>query len=75
MKGIGYKEIVEYLQGEVSLDYAIEHIKKSTRHFAKRQLTWFRKMPYIRWYNVEKYTPNEIVEEIYKDVAGYFLIK
>lgn len=75
MKGIGYKEVVEYLQGEVSLDYAIDHIKKSTRHFAKRQLTWFRKMPYIRWYDVEKYSSDEMVAEIYKDMAGYFLIK
>lgn len=42
MQGIGYKEIVAYLQGEYSLDYAIETIKKNTRHFAKRQLTWFK---------------------------------
>lgn len=42
MQGIGYKEIVKYLEGEYSLDYAIEIIKRDTRHFAKRQLTWFK---------------------------------
>lgn len=75
MKGIGYKEIIAYLQGEVSLDYAIDHIKKATRHFAKRQLTWFRKMPYIQWYDVDNYEPDELMGEIYKEMAGYFIIK
>ncbi len=42
MQGIGYKEIVAYLEGEYSLDYAIEIIKRDTRHFAKRQITWFK---------------------------------
>ena len=75
MKGIGYKEIIAYLQGEVSLDYAIDHIKKATRHFAKRQLTWFRKMPYIQWYDVDNYEPDELMGGIYKEMAGYFIIK
>ncbi len=75
MKGIGYKEIIAYLQGGVSLDYAIDHIKKATRHFAKRQLTWFRKMPYIQWYDVDNYEPDELMGEIYKEIAGYFIIK
>ena len=43
MQGIGYKEIYAFLEGEVSLEGAIDLIKKNTRHFAKRQLTWFRK--------------------------------
>lgn len=42
MQGIGYKEVLEYLNGNVSLDECKELIKKNTRHFAKRQLTWFR---------------------------------
>lgn len=42
MQGLGYKEIVKYLEGEYSLDYAIEIIKRDTRHFAKRQITWFK---------------------------------
>lgn len=43
MQGIGYKEIIEYLDGEVSLETAIENIKQNTRHMAKRQVTWFKR--------------------------------
>ena len=50
MKGIGYREMLAYLAGSMDLSLAAEEIKKATRHFAKRQLTWFRKMPYVHWY-------------------------
>lgn len=43
MQGLGYKEIASYLAGEISLDEAIYILKRDTRHFAKRQLTWFRR--------------------------------
>jgi len=43
MGSIGYKEIVSYLYNETNLGEAIDEIKKNTRHFAKRQLTWFRR--------------------------------
>lgn len=43
MQGLGYKEIIDYLQGKTSLDEAIYILKRDTRHFAKRQLTWFRR--------------------------------
>lgn len=75
MKGIGYKEIIAYLQGEASLEAAVNTLKKSTRHFAKRQLTWFRKMPYIQWYDTEIFSQEIILEKVYKSIAGYFLIK
>lgn len=75
MKGIGYKEIIAYLAGEITLDAAIDQIKKSTRHFAKRQMTWFNKMPYIVWYDVDANTQIDLVEKIYKDIAGKFLIE
>ena len=52
MLAIGYKEVVEYLQGKISLDDAISKVKQSTRNFAKRQLTWYRRMNYIHWFNV-----------------------
>lgn len=52
MSAIGYKEVVEYLQGKISLDDAIAKVKQSTRNFAKRQLTWYRRMNYIHWFNV-----------------------
>lgn len=55
LQGLGYKQLVSYLQGEVSLKVAIELIKRDTRHFAKRQLTWFRRDPRIEWFNVDNY--------------------
>ena len=72
MQAIGYKEIVWYLEGSCSLEYAIEKIKQSTRHFAKRQLTWFRKMSYIQWYNVDELDKDDLVGKIYKEIALKF---
>ncbi len=62
MQGIGYKEIVEYLEGKCSLDDAVFNIKKNTRHFAKRQLTWFRREENVNW--LEKYEYNYDDERI-----------
>ncbi|MDD5626277.1 MAG: tRNA (adenosine(37)-N6)-dimethylallyltransferase MiaA [Patescibacteria group bacterium] len=47
--GIGYKEIISYLQGEISLIEAADLIKKNTRHYAKRQITWFKRDERIKW--------------------------
>jgi len=52
MQAIGYKEIAAYLAGETSLEEAVYQLKRNTRHFAKRQLSWFRAMPQIRWVDV-----------------------
>lgn len=52
MQGLGYKEIVAYLQGDVSLEAAVEWLKRDTRRFAKRQLSWFRHMKDIEWVDV-----------------------
>lgn len=49
MQGLGYKEILSYLEGEISLERAIYLIKRDTRHFAKRQLTWFRRERDVIW--------------------------
>lgn len=51
MQGIGYKEIIDYFNGECTKDEAIEKIKLSTRHYAKRQMTWFRRDERIHWIN------------------------
>lgn len=75
MKGIGYKEIIAYLSGEVSLSAAIDAIKQATRHFAKRQLTWYNKMPYIHWVNVDDCEDAKILLPIiYKHIAGKFCL-
>ena len=49
MQGLGYKEILDYLDGKNSLEEAVTILKRDTRHFAKRQLTWFRHMDGVVW--------------------------
>ena len=51
MQGLGYKELLAYFDGEMSLEEAVETIKRDTRHFAKRQLTWFRRERDVIWVN------------------------
>lgn len=55
MQGLGYKEIISYLLGEISLDEALYLIKRDTRHFAKRQLTWFRREKDVIWVEKDKF--------------------
>ena len=55
MQGLGYKEILEYLEGECSLEEAVYRIKRDTRHFAKRQLTWFRREREVVWVNKQEF--------------------
>lgn len=73
MQGIGYKEVIQYLQGECDLPTTIENIKKATRHFAKRQLTWYRRMPYIKWVEADSFPEyNKMLAYIYSLIAGRF---
>ena len=55
MQGLGYKEILDYLDGKCTLDEAVYVLKRDTRHFAKRQLTWFRRERDVRWIELEKF--------------------
>ena len=59
MQGLGYKEILAYLDGECDLDTAVYTIKRDTRHFAKRQLTWFRRERQVTWIQKEVYDYDE----------------
>lgn len=52
---VGYKELFAFLDGEVSLERAVENIKTNTRRYAKRQLTWFKRDPEFRWFGPEEY--------------------
>ncbi len=73
MQAIGYKEIIDYLNGLYTLEEAVELIKRNTRRFAKRQLTWFRQDPRIRWKAVESYSNfDEIANEIVHESEGQF---
>ncbi len=59
MQGLGYKEILSYLDGEISLEEAVYRIKRDTRHFAKRQLTWFRREKDVIWVEKEQFAYEE----------------
>lgn len=68
MQGLGYKEMIAYLEGEISLEEAVYIIKRDTRHFAKRQLTWFRRETDVIW--IEKgqfaYDDNKMLDYMLK---------
>ncbi|OPY58040.1 MAG: tRNA dimethylallyltransferase [Pelotomaculum sp. PtaU1.Bin035] len=68
MRGLGYKEIVSYLAGEVSLPQAVELLKRNTRRFAKRQLTWFRRDERIRWLEID---PLQGLHAAAQEILGY----
>ncbi|MBE7056968.1 MAG: tRNA (adenosine(37)-N6)-dimethylallyltransferase MiaA [Ruminococcaceae bacterium] len=53
LQAIGYKETIKYINGEISLNELSEEIKLATRHYAKRQLTWLRKWPWVKWIKCE----------------------
>lgn len=59
MQGVGYKELLAYFDGKCTLEDAILTIKQNTRHFAKRQLTWFRKEEDVIWVNKQDFDHNE----------------
>ncbi len=71
LQAIGYKEVRAYIQGEITLSTCQEEVKKSTRHFAKRQWTWFRRDPRVEWVDV---TPEQSIEEraniLYNKIEG-----
>lgn len=64
MQGLGYKEFVPYFNGEISLEAAIEELKQKTRHFAKRQLTWFRRQSKGLWIDLTNKDKVTVVQEI-----------
>jgi len=66
LQTVGYKELFGYLNGEYDLDRAVELIQQNTRHYAKRQLTWFRRDKDIHWLNAkETYEKNlDIINDL-----------
>ena len=76
MQGLGYKEILAYLEGEISLEEAIYILKRDTRHFAKRQITWFKREKDVKWLDKSIFGHNDdaMFEEMmvylrYKDIV------
>ena len=65
---VGYKEIISFLDNEITLDRAIELIKRNTRRYAKRQLTWFKADERIKWYNVSSQEDiDDLILQLIKD--------
>lgn len=64
MQGLGYKQLLSHLRGEITLAEAREQIKQETRHFAKRQLTWFRRERETVWFNRSEQSESEILTEM-----------
>ena len=63
---IGYNEIIDYINGKISLDEASYRIKLNSRHYAKRQFTWFKADKEYQWFNLDRISEQEIVKSIYK---------
>lgn len=61
---VGYKEIISYLEGEWTLEEAVEKIKTSTRRYAKRQMTWYKRWDFIHWLDADQLSTSELKEQI-----------
>lgn len=70
MQGLGYRQIIDYLDGKITLERAIYLISRDTRHYAKRQYTWFLKDKNILWLNISEEGIKKVVENIIKAVEG-----
>jgi tRNA dimethylallyltransferase len=71
MKGIGYKELIPYVQGEEKLETSIELLKRNSRRFAKRQYTWFRNKMNVEWYAITLETKDKVFQNILLDLEGF----
>lgn len=69
MQGIGYKEILYYLEGQISLGEAVDMIKQGSRNYAKRQLTWFRRDKRCIFLDKDTMTDEEIIEKVSNDIG------
>lgn len=70
LRAIGVKEFIPYFKGETSLERAINEVKKNTRRFAKRQLTWFRRDPNLTWLNLDKLSKEAAADKIIAAFQG-----
>ncbi|MCR5656400.1 MAG: tRNA (adenosine(37)-N6)-dimethylallyltransferase MiaA [Butyrivibrio sp.] len=71
MQALGYREMISYLEGEITRDEAVELLKKNTRHFAKRQLTWFRREKTVTWIDKHEFgrDDNRVLAEILRKIS------
>ncbi len=69
MQGLGYKEILAYLEGEISLEEAVYILKRDTRHFAKRQITWFKREKDVKWLDKSEFGHND--DAVFEEMMRY----
>ena len=70
MKAIGYRQILSYLEGDISKEDAIELIKRDSRRYAKRQYTWFKRYDFSKWIDAENRDVDRIVDMLYDDIIA-----
>ncbi len=71
LQALGYKEMIPYLKGRVSLEEAAKLLKRRTKEFAKRQFTWFRKEQGFKWINLSEVPEEELIQMIKKDIEDF----
>lgn len=71
MQGLGYKQMIPYLRGEQPLDEAVSILKRDTRHYAKRQMTWFQADPRIEWIDLSEGASDEEIVDRIKNLKNY----
>ncbi|WP_414052657.1 tRNA (adenosine(37)-N6)-dimethylallyltransferase MiaA [Macrococcus animalis] len=75
MTAIGYKEIIPYIDGEVSLNQAVESLQQNSRNFAKRQLTWFNNQMSVEWFDSSDLSIIDMVDQIMTNIEGNYYDK
>ncbi|MBR1814289.1 MAG: tRNA (adenosine(37)-N6)-dimethylallyltransferase MiaA [Lachnospiraceae bacterium] len=70
MQGLGYKQLLSYLMGECSYEEAVDRIKKETRHFAKRQITWFKRERDVSWINRDEYPDEDAMYAAIREILN-----
>lgn len=74
-QAIGHKELKPYFDGEITLDEALENLKRQTRRYAKRQITWFKRNENANWFYIDEYESADSLAEVVKKAVGEFLNK
>lgn len=75
MKSIGYRQMLWYINKEMTYDEAVDKLKQATRNFAKRQVTWYKRMPYIQWFDVdERLDYDAVINEMCRLIKNKWII-
>ncbi len=70
LQTVGYKQVIQYLNGEISYEQMVKDFKTATRRYAKRQITWLRRWPFVKWLDRSDMSEQELIETIQQQVAA-----